>query len=64
MAKEPILRHREAGVIVEHADKKLTVPERDGAVREGRAADEARKSTVDAGYLVLEILRLLAVVAL
>ena len=60
MAKEPILRHAEAGMRLKGLETELTVPQADRAVRERGAADVASKQALDARELVLEVLGLVA----
>lgn len=63
VAKEPIFRHTETGVLVERLHEKLAIPKSDGTVGECGRADLSSKLTLDTAELVLEILRLLTVVA-
>ena len=56
MAEEPVLADREAGVLLEGLDEEFAVPDRDCAVREGGAADDAGEDSLEAGELVFDVL--------
>jgi hypothetical protein len=64
VAKEPVLGNTETGMLVESLDKEFAVPERDGTMGESGGTNLTSELTLDTAELVLEILGLLAEVAL
>ena len=58
VAKEPVLADREAWMLLEGLDEEFAVPDRDCAMREGGAADDAGEDALEAGELVFDVLSL------